>query len=96
MCRDATHRRELEPGGARLEQPVDEAAVDLRDPHDRREAERGRMTDEPEHVGLGELRMLVVDDAEVERGRTEVDRLERRQLDERADERVFAEPSTEA
>ena len=52
----------------------------------KREAERRPVTDEPQDVRLRELRVLVIDDAEVEGCGTEIDRLERRQLHERADE----------
>jgi len=44
------------------------------------------MTDEVEDIGFRELRMLMVDDAEIEGRGTEIDRLERWKLDECADQ----------
>jgi hypothetical protein len=52
--------------------------------------------DEPQRVPVGELRVLEIDDGEVElRGRN-LDRLERRQLHERADETPLTQPLAQA
>src|SRR5205823_11144435 len=78
--------RELDSGRAGLEQAVDERAVELVQADERGEAERRRVTDEPERVRLGELRVLEVDDREVELCSGDLDHLERGQLHERAGE----------
>ena len=50
---------------------------------ERGEAERPRVADEPQRVGLRELRVLEVDDREIERGGGDLDHLGGGELDER-------------
>jgi hypothetical protein len=75
--------RELDAGCARLEQPVDRSAIELRDPHERRQPEGVRVADEHARRILAELRVLEIDDREVvPGGRDEVDHLRRGKLHE--------------
>ena len=81
VCRRA-HGRELNAGGAGLEGPVHEAAIEVGQPEERREPERPRVVEEPERVALRELRVLEVDDREVESAGRHFDHLDGRQLEE--------------
>ena len=86
LC-DAADGGELDAGGAGLEQPVDEAAVNLGYPHKR----TANPSAAPWRTSRQDVRLRERSecswstDAEIERRSTEIDRLERRQLHERAD-----------
>jgi hypothetical protein len=73
---------------SRFAEPVDEARLERRRAHERGHAERRGMARQGEHRAVVELRVLAVDDREVEAGRAnDLDALEGRQLHERAEER---------
>jgi hypothetical protein len=89
--RRAAHGRGVDAGGARLEQSVDEPAVDGGNPGERRESPRERVAEEAKRLHVGQLGMLQIDDDEIEAGLgDEIDDVRRRQLDEEAPD-PFAE-----
>ena len=65
------HGRELDPGGAGLEQAVGLAAVERRDAHQRRQAGGAQRANERAGLAVRELGVLAVDDREVESGARE-------------------------
>jgi hypothetical protein len=82
---DAAHGRQLDARGAGLEEPVDGASIDLGNAHHGRQPERVGVPDKAQRVSLAELRVLAVDDHEVEAGGgRNVDDLHRGKLDEQA------------
>ena len=93
---DTPRGGQLDARSTCLEQPVDEPAIDLRDPDDGGEIDGGGVTNEAQDVRFRELRVLVVDDAEVERLRANLDRFERWKLDERAYEAAVPQPPPQA
>jgi hypothetical protein len=81
----------VNPIGSGLEQPIDEPAADLRYASEDRKPEGAPMAEETKRIPLGELRVLEIDDGEVEAARRdEIDDLGRRELHEQPSD-AFAE-----
>ena len=83
---------QLDPRRTRFEQAVHQTGIVRRDPRHGGESHRVRMMDQPQRVTLRELRVLEVDDGEIEtRALDDLDRLEGGELDERADGRPLGQ-----
>jgi hypothetical protein len=81
----------MDAGSPRFDQPIHDAALGGCDACERRKPERLGVSEQTERIGVGKLRVLEVNDREVEaRGSDEVDDLGGRKLDEEPSNR-FAE-----